>query len=363
MRLDRYILGQVLWPVLGALLALNGLFLVIQILKVGEVTFSAGLSMTDLLEMGAYFLPGFAVLTVPVAVLTGVLLGFGRLGDDGELVAMAAAGVSPLRLARMPLLLGLLASTFAFCLAGWVAPASARALHSTFVDLARRHVVASLAPGRFFEEVPRVVFYPHQAGPAPNTFDGFMLYDHRPDRVRHAILASQATVVPDESGHRLTLELTDGEVHARNKKRDTYSVARFERASIAVDIDRLIRDRTRFLAPQERLSFAELSVPGTDDRDSARRLAAYHRRIAFPAACLVFGLLGTALGASGRLRGRKRTLLAAGVVVTGYYLLMRFADALVDQGQLPPVLAAWMPNLLFVCGLGFWLVRRGRRPG
>ena len=73
MTLHRYIFGQIIGPVLAALVALNGLFLVIQLLKVGEVTFSAGLGWVDLLRISLLFLPGFAIMTVPVAVLTGVL--------------------------------------------------------------------------------------------------------------------------------------------------------------------------------------------------------------------------------------------------------------------------------------------------
>lgn len=367
MRLHGYILRQILWPVLAALVVLNGLFLAIQLLKVGEVTFAAGLGLSDLLTLAIHFLPGFALLTVPVAVLTGVLLGFGRLAEDEELVALAAAGVAPARLAWVPLGLGFAAAGAAFCLGAWVAPASANALHRTFSDLAKRQVVASLVPGRFFEEIPRVVFYPHRAAGDAGGFDGFLLYDHRPGRARHALLARHARVRPAPDGHNLRLHLTDGEVHAREKKSGLYSVAAFEQADIAVDIDRLVRDRTRFLSPLARLDLDGLQAraaggQGLDQRDRARASAAWHKRFAFPVACLIFALLGAALGGSGRLRGRRRTLVAAVAVVVAYYLFMRLADALVDGQAVPPAAAAWAPDFVFAGLVAWWMVRRGRRP-
>ncbi len=371
MTLHRYIFGQIIWPVLAALVALNGLFLVIQLLKVGEVTFSAGLGWADLLRVSLLFLPGFAVLTVPVAVLTGVLLGFGRMADDGEFVALAAAGVPAHRLAAVPVGLGLAAGLLTCGLAGWVAPASARALHGSFVDLVKRHVVASLQPGRFYEELYRVLLYPHRPGPEPGSFEGFLLYDHRPGRTRHALLARRARLMPVDDGNTLALRLEDGEVHARSGKEKLYSLARFERAAIAIDIDRLVHDRTRFLPSVERLDLEELTGGSAADagwselsaRDRNRRLSALHRRFAFPAACVVFALLGTALVGSGRLRGKRRTLVAAVVVVAVYYLVMRFSDVMVDQALLDPAWAAWLPDVLLTAMVALWMARRGRMPG
>ncbi len=366
MILDRYLLRQIAGPVLIALLALLVLFAMVQLVKVGEVSFAAGLTGSDLLLLVGGSLPGFAVLAVPLAVLTGILLAFGRLAADGELMALAAAGLPAHRLLPVPLALGAAAAVLAFVLGAWIAPASAEGLHAASVRLAKRQVVAALEPGRFFEEIPRVLFYPQRAGDGPNRFEGFLLYDHRPGRTRHALLARRAVIAPRAGSDRLELQLTDGEVHARDKRRDRYGVLRFERATIGVDIERLIRDRTRFLRAVERLDLGALraaaAAPDREPRERLRLRAALQRRFAFPGACVVFALLGTALGASGRLRGRRRTLLAAAVVVVAYYLLVRVGDALVDGGRLAPGLAAWLPNALIGLPVIGWLVCRSRVP-
>jgi len=363
---DRYILRQITLPSLAAFFSLNLLFVVVQLLKVAEVAVGVGMGVGDLVGLTVYFLPGFAVFTIPISVLCGVLLGFGRLTGDGELVAFASAGISNLRLSHMPFLLGLVAVALSFVTAAWLAPWSTTALHRAFVDLSKRHVAYSLRPGRFFEEIPGVVLYPRAAAAGQDAFDGFMMYDRRPGRTRHLLVARRARVGPGRGGNFLALELQDGQVHVRDKPRRLYSLASFASGEIGIDIERVIYDRTRFISPTERLGLSGLAAAARDERLSQRErrvhLAAWHRRFAFPLAGLLFALLGCALGTSGRLPGRRRTLLASVIIVAGYYLSMRAGDAMSTKGW-PVLLAAWMPDML-VGALAIGLMwYRARRPG
>lgn len=361
MTVSRYLFALLLPPTLGALFVINGLFLIAELLRVGEVTFAAGIELSDLVRICLLILPAFAVLTIPISVLVGVLLAFGRMAEDGELIALQAGGVSPFRIAVVPLLLGLTATLLASAVGLFAAPRAARLLHATFVDVAQRHVIASIRAGHFFEEIPRVVLYPRRAGDTPGQFEGFLIYASQPDEPAYALLARRAELRPSTSGEVLSLRLADGEVHAEGKD-GTYSVAKFEEADLGLNIDRLVYDRTRFLPAQDRLGLDEL-LQGFDELkpfEQRRRLVAYHRRLASPLAAAVFALLGAALGGTGRFRGGRRTLLAAVAIVVAYYLLMRFTDVLVDQAVLGSALASWVPNLLLL-GLVTRIFYKSRR--
>jgi lipopolysaccharide export system permease protein len=341
------------------------LFLVVQLLKVAEVSVGAGLGLADLAVVAVLFLPDFMVLTIPISVLTGVLLGFGRLAQDGELVALAGAGVSARRLVAMPLFLGAIAAILAALVAGYLAPASADTLHDRFVELGKRHVAARLVPGRFFEDIPGLVLYPRKRASDGKTFQGFLMYDRSPERA-HIVLARSARVRPDSRRDSLEVKLENGEVHRLDDETETYTLGSFDRASIGINIGRLVQDSARLVPPVQRKSSSALLAAADDaqlpPREQRLHLTAWHRRLAFPAAAVLFALLGTGLGASGRLRGRRRTLLAAVVVVAAYYLLMRLGDAVSEQRWLPPATAAWLPDMLVaVLGL-WWLRKRAWRP-
>jgi lipopolysaccharide export LptBFGC system permease protein LptF len=320
-----------------------------------------------MLTLSLLFLPGFCLFTIPVAVLTGVLLGFGRMASDGEVAALAAAGVPPVRVCAAPLAVGLLAASLGGLVAAVVAPAAAEALHQTFVRLTRQHIAASLSPGRFFEEIPRVLLYPHQASPAGDGWDGFLVHDCRTAQRCHVLVARQARVQAREDRNALQLELVDGEIHEDLRPSQGYDLVRFSRAELGLDIDRLVASRAQVVASVERLASGRLSAamqdPALPPAERVRLSSTWHRRLAFPLAALLFAAWGTALAIHGRLRGWRGTLIIAVASVAGYYLAMRFGDALVRVGWLDTVGAAWLPDVLLLLLACLRLARLSRRPG
>src|SRR5712692_9590588 len=73
-------------------------------------------------------LPNVLVFTIPMAVLSGTIIGLGRMGSDSELVAMRAAGVSTFRMLWPALALGAIATIAALHLNLQEAPRAQRQL-------------------------------------------------------------------------------------------------------------------------------------------------------------------------------------------------------------------------------------------
>ena len=96
----------------------------------------------------AYVLPFSLIFTIPWGLLTAILLVFGRLSADNELIALRANGVSVTRVS-VPLA-GIALACTAVCL--WlnvqVAPAAQEKLRSTIFDLATRNPMALFGTDR-----------------------------------------------------------------------------------------------------------------------------------------------------------------------------------------------------------------------
>ncbi len=361
----RYILRQILKPLIAVLFAVNGLLLIAQLLKVGEVTFTAGLTFGNLLKTMIYFLPGFMMITGPVTVLLGILMGFARMSEDGELVAFAACGFSPWKLAKVPAVIGVMTWALTFYVSAVVAPACAGILEENFASLAKKQVAASLKAGDFFEDIPRLVLFPAHKTKVPGVFDGFLLYDHRPGHVRHALVANKARIVADDNSDRIDLYLSNGQVHARDKNRGLYSVLDFQHAVVGIDIQKVVANRTRFLHPYEAMSFERLAqvvseVGKNPEENRLRASNVLYRRFAFPASCLVFALLAIGIGLSGKLRTSKGSLIVTGAVIVAYYLLVRLMDVIVYSRAMSPAIASWIPNAAVFALAVLILVRRSR---
>src|SRR6185436_9433352 len=98
--LDRYVVREIVPPTGLGLLLFTFVLLLDQITNLMKVLVSRGADLPTVLRAFAYLLPSIFSVTIPMAFLLGVLLAFGRLASDSEIVAMRASGLSPARLLR-----------------------------------------------------------------------------------------------------------------------------------------------------------------------------------------------------------------------------------------------------------------------
>ena len=87
-------------------------------------------------------------------------------------------------------------------------------------------------------------------------------------------------------------------------------------------------------------------------------------RIAFPAACLVFALLGVPLGVRPRRGGRAAGLIVALALIGGYYFLFVYGDHTAEQGRIAPWMGVWAANIaaLAVGLVFFYRIENIRKP-
>ena len=96
--LDRYIVREMLAPTGIGLLVFTFVLLIDQIPRLLAVLVARSADFYTILRVFANLLPSILAITIPMAFLLGVLLAFGRLASDSEIIALRAVGVSPMRL-------------------------------------------------------------------------------------------------------------------------------------------------------------------------------------------------------------------------------------------------------------------------
>ena len=98
--LDRYVIREILPPFLLALLVFTFILIIPFIIELAEQMIAKGVPWPTLLRLMVTLLPQAMALTIPMALLIGILVAFGRLSADREVVVMMACGISPYRLLR-----------------------------------------------------------------------------------------------------------------------------------------------------------------------------------------------------------------------------------------------------------------------
>src|SRR6202035_4807198 len=96
--IDRYIAKEIVAPFALGVALLTFALVTGRLLKLTEMVVNHGVKLGDVATLNGYIMPAFLELTFPMAVLLGVLMGFGRMSGDRELIAARACGVSLYRL-------------------------------------------------------------------------------------------------------------------------------------------------------------------------------------------------------------------------------------------------------------------------
>ena len=157
--IDRYVIREIIPPFLIALLVFTFILIIPFIIDLAEQMIAKGVPWTTLLKLMATLVPGVAALTIPMALLIGILVAMGRLSADREVVVLMACGVSPYRLLQPILFVGVVC----WGLSSWVMLKAMPDANQTFREISQKIVMdraeGEVRPRVFFEDFPNLVLY------------------------------------------------------------------------------------------------------------------------------------------------------------------------------------------------------------
>jgi lipopolysaccharide export system permease protein len=364
--LDRYLAREILLPMAAGLLFLTQLLLATQVLSQANVLFGAGVSLADVGQVIFYLLPYFVGFVLPVAFLLGVVLGVSRLATDREVVAMGAAGLSPLRLLRVPLGLSLLVAALGVWLALFLEPAGMQAARSLMNDIVKRNVSSEVRAGTFYEQIPGFTLYAERVD--HGRWSNVLIQDRSNPDAPVLSLSRGGRLEPVGEGQDMKLGLDDGELHREEAQSSGYAVAQFDRAELVLGLGGGFASRAEALGRNAReISLAETRRQIAQAYASGKRDQAWyiegnlHRKIAAALVVISFALLGVPLGVSsraGRAFGAGATLL----IMVAHYILLRAGQVVVQKGTVPAWIGLELGNAV-VAAVGLLLLWRLARRG
>lgn len=357
--LDRYIFTELLSPFGLSLGALCFVMLTRELLRLVELLVSKGIGLLAVLNVFAHLLPSFLVLTLPIAGIIASISAFGRLSFDKELVAMRAAGLSLLRLARPVVLFALLVFSLTLWLAQWGQPWSSLNLKKVAINLLRDQLALALEKGSFNEPIPRMMIYvSDKESKTPS--ESIFISDERNADDPRIIVAQRYQVLMDPSGDQVALRLQNGVIHSRPAMIDQYQLASFSTYDLKVPLN-----QSAYSALEERPTYEQLieQLANSQWRDPSalRRMMEYYKDLAFPTASLIFCILGVPVGIVSKRSGRIGGFAVGVFVVIVYYVLNVACEFLVTTTMISPFIGAWAPNGIFLLLTAIWFFNMNRQ--
>jgi LPS export ABC transporter permease LptG/LPS export ABC transporter permease LptF len=347
--LDRYVLRETLAPFALALLILTFILIIPFIIAQAETMIAKGVPWLTVAQVMVTLLPQALGLTIPMSLLVALLVALGRLSGDREVVAMLACGLSPLRLLRPALVLGVAA----WAATSWVMLEAIPDANQTFREITTR-LVADRAEGEvkprvFFEDFPGFVVYVREV-PAGGGWTGVLAADTRDPEHPVLLLAERGRMLVDRDKRTIQMVLTNGTRHATiARDPDGYELMRFAEIVQSLDPESVF-PRAGPARGEREMTIVELRARARAleeaGQSSHNPIMEIHKKFSIPAACLVFALLGVALGASHRRDGKLASFVLGIAVIFVYWGVMLLGQSLAKGHYLSPWLATWLPNLL-----------------
>jgi LPS export ABC transporter permease LptF/LPS export ABC transporter permease LptG len=354
--LDKYIGREVGSHAILGLAVFTFVFFVPQLVRLMDlVVRHSGGAFTVALIFLCSLTPVLA-FTIPMAVLVGVLIGLGRLSADSEIVALHASGISlrrllvPIGFVALGCSLGTLVLTF------WLSPAAIRTLQSLEARLLLTQAPYAIQPRVFNEQIPHYILYVQDVEAAATRWHGVFLASSGKAASSDVTIAQGAQVVADPENNKFELHLGSGSTHEYDPRAPQhYNVTSFGQSEIPVEISSPVTGPKNVAVSVSERSISELlAEKGPHWRDAR---VEFHRRIAFPAACLVFALLGVPIGVRPRRGGRAAGLILTLVLIGGYYFLFVTGAHMAQQGSVAPWAGIWAGNIAGLI-LGLIFLRR-----
>ncbi len=366
--LDRYLIREIVLPFALVLTALTFALLIPPILNQGEPLIAKGVHWEIVVRVLLTLVPQALGVTIPMALLLGILIGFGRISADREFVALQACGVSVFRILR-PLVVVAAAATAAtaYVMIVLLPDANQRFREITF------NVVASQSEGDvkprvFFTTFPNRVIYVRDVPQAGGWRDVF-LADSTDPKETTVYFAQSGRLLIDRAKQTVMIELVGGTRYTTYADRpNVCEDSSFERLVLKMD-PQAVFPRAQVIKGDPEMTIAELRAAISDNQRHGASTASQYfylqQKFAIPVACVVFTFIGLALGVSNRKDGKLAGFVFGIGVIFVYYIFFYSSRGLAIGGRIAPSLAPWIGNIVLgIVGVAL-VVRRaesGDRP-
>ncbi len=345
--LTRYILKEVFTYSLLGLLIFTFVIFIPHLGHLLELVARHNLPLANIFSLFLLPIPGVLVLTIPMSVLVGTLIGLGRMAADGEVIAVRASGIGLRQFVRPVAILALVGWGVTTWMSLYLAPQAARRLIRMESELKTSQVPYEIQPRVFLEQFPNLLLYLEDVTGSRSRWRGVFIADTTQRDAPKITLAESGILVNDVRENRLMLHLESGTTHEIDPLHpEQYSVISFTDTDIPIPVDQTASSTSGPSIPAA-LSMRELLERTRNPREHQAALVELHYRFALPVASLVLTLVGIPLGLYTRKGGKAAGVMLTILLVFIYYIFMAFGLGYAKQGRLNPALGLWLANAAF----------------
>ncbi len=366
--MDRYIITQLLMPFLFGVGAFSSIILAVgSLFDLVRQVAEAGLPITVAIEVMALKMPQFVVFSFPMSILLSGMMTYSRFSADSEIIAFRSCGISVYRLILPALVLSVIVTGITFFFNELLVPAASqqatmtlsKALKQDKPTFKRDNIIVPEykyvdRDGKSEQVLVRLFYAEKFDG---KTMTGLTIMDRsQQDRGLSQILNARSAVWNEGQN---TWEFTDGTIYLIAPDASYRNIVTFQHQQL-----QLPKSPFELAAPDKNVSdmsvgelmdYAETIKLSGDKKKILNVAVTIQRQLAFPFICIVFSLMGAAMGIRPQRTGKATSFGVSVLLIFGYYLMLFVFAALGQADIISPFFAGWMPNFIGIA-IGIWLI-------
>jgi len=356
--IDRYILNETIGPFLIGTGFFTFIFVIQKIRDLVKLSIEKAIPIYVTAQLFLYMLPFTAAITIPMGVLFGILLAFGRLSSHSEIIAMRANGISIYRTFLPAGLFGIIISAGLFIFINYVVPET-----NLRYRILYRSVMYS-NPGifledRVFTDLPNTQkkISSLSVSEDGNEMDSVFIYELENNKIKITYAKKGMWSNNNVNSPLISLHLKNGRSFEIGLN-DFKEIQNLEFGEIEMNIINTIRSTDAEIVPGPRESSVwTIARQIKEKKDthkyvSSKLYVELHKKITIPVACLAFVIIGMPLAVSFNRSGRGIGFVSAIIIIFVYYLFMVLGETLGNKDMISPHFSMWIPNfVLFVIGI------------
>ncbi len=319
-----------------------------NMVKLADLIINKGVDIISVAKLFLFMTPYLIIYTLPIATLVAVLLSLGRLSGDNEILAIRASGINMFSLALPMLVVSIILSLILIIFNDRLIPYAHYESRKTLVEIGIKNPTAALEPGVFINSFQNYILFIYSI--EQNKLNNVRIYepqgDDKPTRI---IVAKKGEFLAVPEKNIIKLKLMDGTSDEPDPENpNNFYKLNFKTYFMTLNLAQMQNKGEIEKKPKD-MTIAELKDEinklNKQKIDPTPLYTEINKKVSLSFACFIFMLLGMPLAVITHRREKSINFGMAVLIVLVYYLLLIGCEALSLQGQLPPVIALWIPNI------------------
>jgi len=339
-------------------LVLSAMLLVLEkMLRLFDFVATEGGPVSVVWRMLANLIPEYLSLGIPIGLMLGILLAFRRLATSSELDVLKGVGMSFGRLMRVPFAYAIALAALNLAIVGFIQPVARYAYEGLQFELRSGALGASIKVGEFTKLGDRMTLRIEESYNDGRSLRGIFVRGEQKDGQRVSATAARGQFLATDDPNTIILRLSQGVLIHESPKFAVPRVLTFDNHDLPIPLPKIEAFRLRGGADRE-MTIPELFVAGKDQSQSARtRLesrANFHFRIVEVMSMFLIPLIAIALAIPPKRSTSSLGVFLSIVLLVTQHKINQYAEDMGARGVVDPLIALWVPYLLFAA-LAIWM--------